>query len=61
MLINNMKRQNITTPEMSPHPSPPRGQKVFKMLLGKSREVAPERQKNGVKAEVTLSCGCIWW
>ena len=40
--------------------SPP-GWQVSNMLLGKSRETAPERMKRLGQTEMALSCGCVWW
>ena len=57
--MNSMKREKDRTPEDEPP-----GRYMSKMLLEKSREIAPERIKRlgqGRNFFLRFSCGCVWW
>ena len=62
--MDSIKNQKDMVPEGEPLPSPHLDQKVSNILLGKSRGqllIAPERRCGWGKAEMMLSCECVWW
>ena len=62
--MDRIKKQKGMVPEDEPLPTPHPNQKVSNILLGKSRGqslIVTERRSGWGKAEMMLSCECVWW